>query len=73
MADLAMQPSPSPSKTATAMRSDVPHAMGRADFVPAARYYDRSFAELERQRLWPRAWQMACRLEELPSPGDYVE
>ena len=73
MADLAMQPSPSPSKTATEIRSDVPHALGRADFVPAARYYDRSFAELERQRLWPRAWQMACRLEELPSPGDYVE
>lgn len=23
--------------------------------------------------LWPRVWQMACRLEEIPRPGDYVE
>ncbi len=51
----------------------VPHAMTRDDFVPAPRYYDPGFAELERRHLWPRVWQMACRLEELPSPGDYVE
>jgi phenylpropionate dioxygenase-like ring-hydroxylating dioxygenase large terminal subunit len=24
-------------------------------------------------RLWPRVWQVACRLEEIPDPGDYVE
>jgi phenylpropionate dioxygenase-like ring-hydroxylating dioxygenase large terminal subunit len=41
--------------------------------VPAPRYYDESFAHLEHERLWSRAWQMACRLEEIPSPGDYVE
>lgn len=51
----------------------VPHAIDRHDFVPAGRYLDRSFAELEREHLWPRVWQMACRLEELPQPGDYVE
>ena len=22
---------------------------------------------------WPRVWQMACRLEEIPKPGDFVE
>ena len=47
--------------------------MGRPDFVPAERYYDRTFADLERDRLWPRVWQMACRLEEIPAVGDYVE
>jgi len=52
---------------------DPPHAMGRADFVPAERYYDPGFADLERTRLWPHVWQMACRLEEIPEPGDYVE
>ena len=31
------------------------------------------FAALEREHLWPRTWQMACRLEEIPSPGDFVE
>src|ERR1044072_2797227 len=23
--------------------------------------------------MWTRVWQMACRLEEIPRPGDYVE
>ena len=41
--------------------------------MPAERYYDPEFARLERAHLWPRVWQMACRLEEIPSPGDFVE
>ena len=28
--------------------------------VPKRRYTDPAFAELERERLWPRAWQLAC-------------
>ena len=36
------------------------------------RYFDPEFYELERQHLWSRVWQMACRLEEIPKPGDYV-
>ncbi len=47
--------------------------MGGGEFVPAERYFDRGFADLERTRLWPHAWQMACRLEEIPGPGDFVE
>jgi phenylpropionate dioxygenase-like ring-hydroxylating dioxygenase large terminal subunit len=35
--------------------------------------YDPEFFALERERLWPRVWQMACRLEEIPEVGDYVE
>jgi len=27
---------------------------------------------LERERLWPRVWQMACRETELRTPGDFV-
>ena len=27
----------------------------------------------EMERLWPRVWQIACREEELPEVGDYVE
>jgi phenylpropionate dioxygenase-like ring-hydroxylating dioxygenase large terminal subunit len=42
-------------------------------YVPRERYFDREFFELEKERLWPRVWQMACRLEEIPSPGDFVE
>ncbi len=51
----------------------VPHAMTRPDRVPVARYYAPEFYELECERLWPRVWQMACRLEEIPRAGDYVE
>ncbi len=50
-----------------------PLAITRNDQVPAARYYDREFYDLECERLWTRAWQMACRLEEIPNAGDYVE
>ena len=38
--------------------------------VDAARYTSPAFAELEAQRMWTRTWQMACREEELPEPGD---
>lgn len=52
---------------------DFPHAIERADSIPAARYYDPEFFALEAERFWPRVWQMACRLEEIPEIGDYVE
>src|SRR3546814_670577 len=51
----------------------VPHAMQQPDRAPKERYYDPDFFELEAEQLWPRIWQMACRLEEIPEPGDFVE
>jgi glycine betaine catabolism A len=53
-------------------RSKVPFAVERADRIPVQRYYDKEFYELERDLLWSRVWQMACRLEEIPKPGDFV-
>ncbi len=50
-----------------------PHPIERPERIPAARYFDREFFELECERLWPRVWQMACRLEEIPAVGDFVE
>ena len=47
--------------------------MDLPDRVPKERYYDPDFYALEAERLWPRAWQMACRLEEIPNPRDFVE
>jgi phenylpropionate dioxygenase-like ring-hydroxylating dioxygenase large terminal subunit len=41
--------------------------------IPTERYYDEEFFRLETERLWPRVWQMACRLEEIPNLGDYTE
>jgi phenylpropionate dioxygenase-like ring-hydroxylating dioxygenase large terminal subunit len=50
----------------------VPHAIEVVDRAPKERYYDPAFYELENEQLWPRVWQMACRLEEIPEPGDYI-
>ncbi|HEX8058550.1 MAG TPA: aromatic ring-hydroxylating dioxygenase subunit alpha [Novosphingobium sp.] len=44
----------------------------RDDFVPKADFLDRRFHELEKENLWPKVWQAACRLEEIPEPGDYA-
>jgi phenylpropionate dioxygenase-like ring-hydroxylating dioxygenase large terminal subunit len=43
------------------------------DRVRKERYFDGDFYALECEQLWPRVWQMACRLEEIPSVGDAVE
>src|SRR3954452_761824 len=51
----------------------VPYAMQVPDRVPKQRYFDRDFYDLEAELLWPRVWQMACRLQEIPKPHDFVE
>lgn len=43
----------------------------RPDFVPAADYTSKDFLALENETVWPKAWLMACREEELPHPGSY--
>jgi nitrite reductase/ring-hydroxylating ferredoxin subunit len=48
-------------------------AVTNPERIPVQRYYDHPFFELERERFWPRVWQMACRLEEIPEIGDWVE
>ncbi|WP_052223461.1 aromatic ring-hydroxylating oxygenase subunit alpha [Novosphingobium malaysiense] len=58
--------------TAPALAS-VPHRIENPELIPAQRYYDPHFFELEKEHLWPHVWQMACRLEEIPNTGDYVE
>jgi nitrite reductase/ring-hydroxylating ferredoxin subunit len=40
--------------------------------IDRQRYVGRDFFDREMQRLWRRAWQMACRLEDIPDVGDYV-
>jgi phenylpropionate dioxygenase-like ring-hydroxylating dioxygenase large terminal subunit len=57
----------------TARLDTVPHRITNPELIPAQRYYDPEFFELEKQKLWPHVWQMACRLEEIPDIGDYVE
>src|SRR3954454_22553933 len=47
--------------------------METPDRAPKQRYYDPDFYRLETEQLWPRVWQMACRLEEIPQPFDFAE
>ena len=51
----------------------VPWAVARPDRIPKQRYYDPEFFAMEAELLWPRVWQMACRLEEIPQTGDFAE
>ena len=48
------------------------HNPVRADFVPKEDYICRDFARREKERLWTRVWQVACREQELPKVGDYI-
>lgn len=50
----------------------VPFRITNPELIPAKRYYDEQFFQWEKEKLWPHVWQMACRLEEIPEPGDYV-
>lgn len=59
-------------KVSSMSRSAFPADEVRDDFVPKEPYYSPEFAKLEEERLWPYVWQLACRLEEIPNPGDYV-
>jgi Rieske 2Fe-2S family protein len=51
----------------------VPWAVDAPDRIPKQRYYDPDFYAMEAELFWPRVWQMACRLEEIPKAGDFVE
>jgi phenylpropionate dioxygenase-like ring-hydroxylating dioxygenase large terminal subunit len=41
--------------------------------VPKERYTSQEFLDAELERLWSRVWQVACREEEIPEPGDFFE
>ncbi len=41
--------------------------------IPTSRYVSPEFARLERDRLWPRVWQLACSLDHVANPGDFHE
>ena len=43
----------------------------RRDYIPPSDYSE-DFHRVEMERLWPRVWQPACREEEIPNVGDYV-
>lgn len=63
--------------TTQATRARAEDAIGtppqRPTLVPAERYYSPAFAQLEVERMWPRAWQVACTVDHVAEPADYFE
>lgn len=57
----------------TATSREFPFLITDPERIPVQRYYDEQFYQLECERLWPHVWQMACRLEQIPKPGDWIE
>jgi nitrite reductase/ring-hydroxylating ferredoxin subunit len=53
------------------LRLQAPRDMGIGEY-PVARYTTKAWHDLEVERLWKRVWQMACREEEIPRPGDHL-
>ena len=43
-----------------------------ARFPPEGLLRPEEWLEAEKQKLWPRVWQIACRAEEVKQVGDYV-
>jgi nitrite reductase/ring-hydroxylating ferredoxin subunit len=58
-------------KISPALRSNAPLEPGPA-LVPVARYTSRAYHELEKERLWTRAWQLAAHEDDFPNVGDVV-
>lgn len=56
------------SKTKT-----IPFQITNPERIPVQRYFDEDFYKLECEHLWPRVWQMACRLEQIQNVGDWIE
>ena len=51
----------------------VPFPIEDPERIPVKRYYDEEFYQAEVEHLWPHVWQMACRLEQIPEVGDWIE
>jgi phenylpropionate dioxygenase-like ring-hydroxylating dioxygenase large terminal subunit len=44
----------------------------RLDYVPASYFHKDDIPALEKAKLWPKTWHLACREEEIPKVGDFV-
>jgi nitrite reductase/ring-hydroxylating ferredoxin subunit len=61
------------SEADPALVKAVPYAVTNPERIPTQRYFDEEFYQAEVDHLWPHVWQMACRLEQIPNVGDWVE
>ena len=46
--------------------------LGSDPIIFGERYYSQEFASNEWDRMWTRVWQIAGRVDQIPTPGDYI-
>lgn len=54
-------------------QAELPVTVADESIISAERYHSPEFAAWEDAKLWKHCWQMACREEEIPEPGDFTE
>ena len=55
-----------------AARTEPPEGFPHLPDLPAGRYTDPRFFELEKQHIWRKSWLFAAHIDELPEPGCYI-
>ena len=53
-------------------RTEPPEGFPVLPDIPAGRYRDPRFFELERRHLWGRSWLLAAHMDEIPEPGCFM-
>ena len=53
-------------------RTKAPEPALSDNAIRGERYWTPEFARQEEEALWPRVWQVAGRVDQIPEPGDYV-
>jgi phenylpropionate dioxygenase-like ring-hydroxylating dioxygenase large terminal subunit len=43
-----------------------------SDDISVDRYFSKEWHDREVEKVWKKTWQVACREEDLPEPGDYI-
>jgi phenylpropionate dioxygenase-like ring-hydroxylating dioxygenase large terminal subunit len=55
-----------------AARSEPPKGFPALPDIPAGRYTDARYYELEKAHIWKKAWLFAAHIDEIPEPGSFM-
>ncbi len=56
-----------------AARTAPPEGFPALPDIPAGRYVDQHFFQLELEHIWQKSWLLAAHIDELPEPGDFLK
>jgi len=56
-----------------AARTAPPEGFPALPDIPAGRYVDQRFFQLELEHIWQKSWLLAAHIDELPEPGDFLK